>query len=951
MSELKGKENPLILIAAFSRRGRELFQQLVSLGFNVRDVSPEVLFDAFLEGSPDLVLVEFSNDKRGVEDLAHRIRGTDYGLAVPVYFFGEGDGPNAVEVVSLGGDLYFSVPVSEEFLFEKLGFMNRQVKSKDSQGSTGTPLSGGDSGDSGEESGEGDGGKEERKAREKKGDESRREVGEDIGGARKERRAKESIADPISRALEMAELLSDPGLSDEPKKRISWPVARDESDGKTSWPVARDESDGKTSRPVARDEFEGVDDGEVDAQGKVSDAQEVMGHEREALEDAGDVTAHEDLPDLQLPDDLEEPKDDDDSFLFEDLDGKTPHELPEPGIVDSSDGGVVPSLKAMLPDDDDLAGADKAFDLDLLDIDSTMPGVDGTGLSYLADPDAGMAGLDVPDSTPHLTGEKWSEHDTDSTDSRMDSAFSEGEEWEKGDNGEEEEWVEGYLRKEKRDIAEKRSWEARGEKKEEAGVERGSETEEEVGDITLDPGPLSRDLDGRVLGKSAVYGKSTEVLEEGRSDRGEDTVVGHKKKGARKAQKSAFEPQEIPRQTPKKDLKEVPGETPKKDLKEVSREEGVWGDDPIDLIARLYRSSVTGRLCLKTGKGEVFVFFVQGSPRFLHTEDASLDLIAGLERQARISRGQMERVRHEMEENGLKAEVALVKLGYVAEVEVPFLMRSHMETLFYEIVGCRKGEYLYEPSVLVDDLKVYRIARPFSALLLEALRRKDKGEAAVERLGGGDSSLSKWNREGIGSFLEEADLTGKEGHAIDYLSGGIRGDSRTMSLRQVAESMGAELSLVAIPAYAAVLLGIAEVAEEDERVDEDVSSSDQKESVKSDKPEDSVVPVGGARVYRQVSPEVHEERISAKLEDVKTRNYFEILGVSQRAGAYEVKSSYEAMVRNFSKDVIPEELMEKRGEDLETIKSALKKAADVLSHPRYGPLYKRALERASEETD
>ncbi len=777
------RQNPLILFTAHGRRGRELFDQLVRAGFNVKQVSTENLFDVFLEDSPDLVLVEFSRSAKGIEDLAHRIRATEHGIAVPIYFYGEGEGPNPVEVVSLGGDLYFTVPVEDGFLFAKLGFM-------EGGGSRATAHS--------------------------------------ISESHKEKQGEGTEEDPVRRALEMAEQLSDHG-----------------------W------------RPAKK-----------------------SGAEMEAAQPKSSVAV------LRKEDMASEKSDTDEMDLLDELEVNTPGILGEPGVGNGVDGGVVPSLKAMLPNDE-FAGEHDEFDLDLLDLDSTMPGMADGNLGELADPSAGLAGLDMPDIDLSDTGR--SEHDTDSwTDGGIDAESG-------SSDGDAKEW----LGDEVADRDEKSGFEGS------AGISVDDDIAYSSGEVTQDPGPLERNPDGKVVGGNLRPGVSTQVLEdEGVGDE-QNTVVGHKKRDDVEGVDLA------------KDLVLGADRTDRpqdvESRKSVIREEGSFVKDPLEIVARLFRLDATGRLQMTCERGEVNLYLVSGRPVALYAAGSEIDLPAGLEQRARISRGQLDRIRREMDERNVEGEEVLVKMGYVQAMEMPFLVRVHMESLFYEVMGWQKGEYVFEPDVMDKAEPV--LERTFAALLLEALRRKGKGEDAFARLGGVRARLVGWKNSA--AFVETSELTNAEKRVVEKLSAG-------MDLAEAAEASEVNIYEAAVPAYAAVLLGDAKKQGPGEKTGRQVEEP---------------------QVSSPVFLEAHEERITSKLEDIETGDYFTILGISRRSVPYEVKSSHKAMTRNFSKEVIPKELMEKRREDLETIIKALDEAAAVLTHPRYGPLYRRAMEINVDETD
>ena len=937
MGVVPTKTNPLILMSTLGGSGKKLYGQLVELGFLVKSVPSEEMFQAFLEASPDLVLVGIGHESREVEDLAHRIRGTDQGLAIPLYIYGEGEGPNPAEVVSLGGDLYFQVPVDKGFLEDKLGFMRPRERG----------------GFSSRENGAQNGASVEGVAVEVKGTQS----------------DEASHEDAVSKALEMAERLSFSGLDVGGGMALEPPrpkggETRERSGFEEKWddPLPRDDdllgeisqemglsSSGPSLPPDLELPSEGLGEELSRAMAKKKVASDTL---LEGLEPAKEAPSTDilsghfrNLPKTSLEegDPLQEvspktPGTDPMAPLFSDRDqGRDatavadehgagedeeapdmdiwdalddedgPESLSEPGGSDEAGVGVVPSLKAMLPDDFELTHATEELDLDGLDVDSTVPGVESTGLRDLADPTAGAIGLDAPATGFEGTGESWS-----------------------GDK--KERWSQAG--------GEAKRGEKKGAPKTEkpAGVHdaasfRAGSEAHAPGEVTLPPEPGDLSDEGARQEQGRERSGNTQVLDTQSPLDDRDTVVGHKKGGefySLKSRASRDESDTSEGEPPdKEDASQItPPQTPRRGKAgaekagpfaavPIEEEQGSLEQEaPFDLVGRFFNQHAKGWLDIEGEGGAVELFFDGGHPRLARTGSVRLDLASRLQSQARISRGQLQRVRRELEgDQDADVGEVLVHLGYLGAGELDSLRRAHMEALFYEVMGWERGTFSTSRRPAPAERK-WLIEKPVAALLLEALRRKDRWRQLLDRLGGRTSWLAHWSQDRLPFLMEGGDLMAEEVQVVEKLVGG-------MSLMDVEQATRVSVETVVYIAYVAQLLKVAQLGRREER--------GQTEEI-------SIIGVA-------VNQRAHEERISSKLEEARTGDYFTVLGLPPRASVYEIEKAHAGMLRNFSEEILPPTLFESKRRELAQIRRAIDEAAAVLTHPRYGRLYRRALEK------
>jgi hypothetical protein len=169
--------------------------------------------------------------------------------------------------------------------------------------------------------------------------------------------------------------------------------------------------------------------------------------------------------------------------------------------LEVADGrGLLPSLHEMLPDEPGSSDGGE-FDLDALDVGSTIPGVESSGLRDLPDPSAGALGLDAPGLDMESLEAGW---DSEDTDPWQEEASQGGEGWsvDRGPISAEHSVVSSPDQTQP-PIEPERTFEPHGHP-------RGA---------VSSPGPQAEEI-----GK-----KGTEVIDTGGPGDERDTVVGHKK--------------------------------------------------------------------------------------------------------------------------------------------------------------------------------------------------------------------------------------------------------------------------------------------------------------------------------------------------------------------------------------------------------------------------------------
>ncbi|MDF1561554.1 MAG: response regulator [Deltaproteobacteria bacterium] len=315
------------------------------------------------------------------------------------------------------------------------------------------------------------------------------------------------------------------------------------------------------------------------------------------------------------------------------------------------------------------------------------------------------------------------------------------------------------------------------------------------------------------------------------------------------------------------------------------------------LLADLYRARATGVLEIHGAAVNRAVFVELGRVVGASSTSAAERLEEVACRLGRITRQQARQIRAEGDLLPRQAAVALVEAGQLKAQELYDTVRAQAQAALFGAFSEEEGRWRWIQAVCPEDARVALPDHPF-ALVAEGIRRKYTLDRIHRCLGGPATVLAPtetagdWQVFGF-SARERRVATSVDGlHSAEelvFLSG--LGEEPTYQVLYVLESTGQ----VSVRVRGAMPEGRASTPEE-----------------------------------AQSQAVIDRTRIEEKFRQALDADYFEILGVTRDATAYEIKEAYERLSREMQParyaDVIYQDLWGK----LEEIRRGLDDAYDVL---------------------
>ncbi len=270
--------------------------------------------------------------------------------------------------------------------------------------------------------------------------------------------------------------------------------------------------------------------------------------------------------------------------------------------------------------------------------------------------------------------------------------------------------------------------------------------------------------------------------------------------------------------------------------------------------------------------------------------DEQLEMLAY--RRGLLTREQQRQVRAEGQLGARRAALLMVERTFLKPAELFPLVQERVEEIAFAACGGFEGSYELSPAQVPADERVSLPRSPLS-LVTEAIRRKYLMERLLDRIGGPATLLRPV--EAGAPELAEFGLSARERRLASSVDG----------LRNVEELLfesGFE-PLAGLQVLHALVLG-------------------------------HFVEVAVRGLAADLAPEIELAidmgRVTEKYEQVRTANYFEVLGLPAEATRYEVQQSYDRLQREFHPDrygAIKDPVVHDR---LEEIQRVLAEARDIL---------------------
>ncbi len=312
--------------------------------------------------------------------------------------------------------------------------------------------------------------------------------------------------------------------------------------------------------------------------------------------------------------------------------------------------------------------------------------------------------------------------------------------------------------------------------------------------------------------------------------------------------------------------------------------------EPVALVLACHRARLSGQVKLEQGMVQRVLFFDEGRLAGAASSSPDERLEALSYRRGLISREQQRLLRSEAQIPTRRLALLMVERAYLKPAELFPLVQERVEEVIYEAFGAFHGKYQILAEPVPDDERV-ALSRSPLALATEGIRRKYLMERLLSGLGGPSTLL----RPARGPELAEYGLTARERRLAQSIDG----------LRNIEELLF-ESGNEPLPGlkilYALVMGRSVEVAM---RGLPSAASS-------------------------EIEARIDLTRVAEKYEQVRSGNYFEVLGVSSSATAYEIEQSYDRLAREFQPGRFQELRNPELPGQLDEIQRLLAEARDIL---------------------
>ena len=233
------------------------------------------------------------------------------------------------------------------------------------------------------------------------------------------------------------------------------------------------------------------------------------------------------------------------------------------------------------------------------------------------------------------------------------------------------------------------------------------------------------------------------------------------------------------------------------------------------------------------------------------------------------------------------------------------MVRAHLEEVYCSLLEMEEGAYAYLPELADDNDRVVLEAAPLH-LLMRGIRRKYALPRLMAQVGS-PSSLLVPRSEDL-TWATPLQLSPEEYGMLRLLDG-------TRNVEDLVFSSGVEALSVYQVLFTMLLVGAADI-----RV----------------RGIDGVMTPGNPRVDT-----IDRERIREKVEQARTQDYYQILGISRDANLYEVQQAWQQQLTDYAKNRFSVATCSTFGEQIDEIATILTDARDVLTDEDTRTMYTR----------
>lgn len=351
----------------------------------------------------------------------------------------------------------------------------------------------------------------------------------------------------------------------------------------------------------------------------------------------------------------------------------------------------------------------------------------------------------------------------------------------------------------------------------------------------------------------------------------------------------------------------LPADAAERSSRLVSELPPLGAGDSLAIIARAIRTRYTGALVFESDGGVRRVVMRDGDFVTAASGVQTESLLAYLVAQGTLSAAIAHRMEHRLPQFGRHAGAALIAAGHLTQEQLWPCLRAHAEHIIANILKLTGGVANFEeqvPERLANEPAVFGGATG-AEVLTELVRRVVAPNQAVRLLGGMSTRLSAGT---AASLLDECALFKDELEALQ---------------RVYDRPLGEVVSATRVPTLPSVLYALCQLKILKSEADEPPHEA----------PADVALDAQAIRAM-----------VATRRALVEEADYFEFLGVSPNATAYDIGRAYLSLKRTFQRTTLLTAGVTDLDEEVQLIATVLEEAYDILRDNTRRERYRKALQ-------
>lgn len=332
--------------------------------------------------------------------------------------------------------------------------------------------------------------------------------------------------------------------------------------------------------------------------------------------------------------------------------------------------------------------------------------------------------------------------------------------------------------------------------------------------------------------------------------------------------------------------------------------------DMVGLLARAIRTRYTGAIVIEADGGVRRLVLRDGDFVTSASGLSHESLLAFLVSQGTLGPQVAHRLEHRLPNFGRHAGAALIAAGHLTQEQLWPCLRSHAESIIAATLRLASGTAGFEDQIaerLANEPAVFGGATG-AEVFVELVRRVVPPDVAIERLGGLNARLTEGPAV---SLIDECALSREEAEAI------------SRHIQASAPTVGDLVGATRIPGFPSALYGLTQL-----RV---LNAEPSKKPAAAPKERDSL------------DEQAVRELVANRKALVEEGDYFQLLGLTPHATAYDIRRAYLDLKRTFQPSALMAVATSDLREDVDLICLVLDEAYDILHDHTRRERYRRAL--------